>query len=172
VSADRFRVRVRLRRFTVSVVIALAVGLGTAPAWGADPPSLEELAAAIDRASKEPDGERVVAGHLSRKLGVSVETLRSQRVQTGLDWGQLFIANLLSRRAGVTLDQVAAELLGGKSWKDIAGGRVDLARLTSDVQQSEEAIEQRGEDKGPHGDLGKGPNRQTPGAGMGRGRRY
>src|SRR5690349_717536 len=59
-------------------------------------PTLAQCAAAIDTAAAEPDGERVVLGHLSRKLRVSAETLRSQRMQTGLGWGELLIANRLS----------------------------------------------------------------------------
>jgi hypothetical protein len=40
-----------------------------------------------------------VAGHVSRKLAVSVEVLRAQRARTGLDWGDLLIANPQALRA-------------------------------------------------------------------------
>src|SRR5205814_1251801 len=50
--------------------------------------TLAERAAAIEAAAEEPDGERVVLGHLSRKLGMSAEALRAQRAQTGLGWGR------------------------------------------------------------------------------------
>src|SRR5436309_13682093 len=84
--------------------VFLAVGL----TWGAGPPTLEELAAAIDRVRTGPDGERVVAGHISRKLAVSVEVLRAQQAQTKLGWGELLIANLLSKATKLTLNQVVA----------------------------------------------------------------
>ena len=101
-------------RCAASVLIVLAVALGTGPAWSADPPSLEERAAAIERVSKEPDGDRVVVGHISRKLGIPVETLRTQRTQTGFGWGELLIANRLSSAKGLTFDQVVAEFRSGK----------------------------------------------------------
>jgi len=41
-------------------------------------------------AAPVPDGERVVLGHLSRKLGMSADALRAQRAQTGLGCGDLF----------------------------------------------------------------------------------
>ena len=64
-------------RYAASSLIALTVVLGVGLTWGADPPTLEELAAAIERVRTGPDGERVVVGHISRKLAVSVEVLRA-----------------------------------------------------------------------------------------------
>src|SRR5204862_469539 len=66
------------------------------PAVAEPSPPLAERAAAIEAAAEEPDGERVVLGHLSRTLGMSAEALRAQRAQTGLGWGDLLIANRLS----------------------------------------------------------------------------
>src|SRR5678816_1203862 len=100
----------------VAITVLLAVGF----AWGADGPTLEELAAAIDRVRSGPDGERVVAGHISRKLAVSVDVLRAQRARTGLDWGDLLIANLLCSAKEPTVEHVAAEFKGGARWADIA----------------------------------------------------
>jgi hypothetical protein len=74
--------------WATSSLVAIAVFLAVGITWGADPPTLEELAAAIDRVRTVPDGERVVVGHISRKLGLSVEVLRTQRARTGLDNGQ------------------------------------------------------------------------------------
>ncbi len=66
-------------RYTASSLMARAVFLGIGLTWGADPPTLEELAAAIEGVRTGPDGERVVVGHISRKVAVSVEALRAQR---------------------------------------------------------------------------------------------
>jgi hypothetical protein len=138
-------------RSAVSIVIALEIVLGIGRAWSADSPTLEERAAAIERASTEPDGDRVVVGHLSRKLDISADTLRRQRTQTGLGWGDLLIANRLSRETGLSFDQIVAEFRGGKSWGEIGRDHnVDVVKLTGEVQASQEAIEQRSEDKGPH----------------------
>ncbi len=138
-------------RYTASSLMGLALFLGIGLTWGAAPPTLEELAAAIERVRAGPDGERVVVGHISRKLAVSVEALRAQRAQTGLGWGELLIANLLlSKTTKLTIDHVMAEFRSGKGWADIAHHHnVGLDQLIEDVQQSQQAMEQRAEDRAP-----------------------
>jgi hypothetical protein len=137
-------------RYAVSSLVAITVFLAVGFTCGADPPTLEELAAAIDRVRTGPDGERVVAGHISRKLAVSVEVLRAQRARTGLDWGDLLIANLLCKTKEPTVDHVAAEFKGGAGWADIARHHnVNLDQLRNEVQQSQQAMEQRSEDRAP-----------------------
>jgi len=159
----------------MGLALFLAIGL----TWGAAPPTLEELAAAIERVRTGPDGERVVVGHISRKLAVSVETLRAQHAQTGLGWGELLIANLLlSKTTKLTVDQVTAELRSGKGWADIAHHHnVGLDQLIKDVQQSRQAMEQRVEDRAPPRSetlSSPGTTGPAPGApaGTGPGRRY
>lgn len=135
-----------LRR-SVAAVIATAALLSAGTAWSADAPSLEERAAAIERASMGPDGSRVVLGHISRKLGIPVETLRAQREQTGLGWGELLIAHRLSRETRLPFSEVVTELQSGKGWAQVATQHnVDLGRLIADVRPSQEVIEQRAED--------------------------
>ncbi len=137
-------------RYATSSLIALAAVLGIGLAWGADTPTLEELAAAIESVRTGPDGERVVIGHISRKLGVSAEALRAQGTRNRLGWGDLLIANLLSQATKLTVDQVVAELRNGKGWADVARDHnVDVDRLTKDVQASQQAMAQRAEDRGP-----------------------
>jgi|SRR5262245_29646932 len=134
-----------------SAVSTLALVLGViGSTWGADLPTLDELAASIEQVRSGPDGERVVAGHISRKLGVSVEALRAQRARTALGWGDLFIASLLSRDAKLTVDSIAAEFKSGLKWEDIARRHnVGVAELVSEVRQSQQAMEQRAEDRAP-----------------------
>src|SRR5712671_6075931 len=153
-------------RCAASSLVAMTVFLAVGFTWGADPPTLEELATAIEGVRTGPDGERIVVGHISRKLAVSVEALRAQRAQTRLGWGELLIANLLSKATKLTVDEVVAEFRSGKGWADIAhhhnGG---LDQLIKDVQQSQQAIEQRAEDRAPprsetlssHGTTGPAP---------------
>src|SRR4030095_8270023 len=103
-----------------------------------------------DRLRAGPDGDRVVAGHISRKLSVSVEVLRAQRARTGLGWGDLLIANLLCKTKQPTVDHVAAEFKGGAGWADIARHHnVNLDELRTEVRQSQQAMEQRSEDRRP-----------------------
>ena len=59
-----------------AVAIALTFGAGL----GAEA-TLEARAAAIENATAQPVGGRVVVGHLSRKLGISAEVLRQQRAR-------------------------------------------------------------------------------------------
>jgi hypothetical protein len=143
---------------------------GTASPAEASPPTLAERAAAIERTAGEPDGERVVLGHLSRKLNMSAETLRAQRAQMGLGWGDLFIANRLALETQTPFETLVAEMRGGQDWESVARAHgADLQRLQTDVRASEEAVEQRSEDKSPHAttvpDSGKGHGR---GGGAGR----
>jgi len=165
-------------RYTASSLMALAVFLGTGLTLGADSPTLEELAVAIEGVRTGPDGERVVVGHISRKVAVSVEALRAQRAETKLGWGELLIANLLSKATKLTVDQVTAELRSGKGWADIAHHHnVGLDQLIKDVQQSRQAMEQRVEDRAPPRSetlSSPGTTGPAPGApaGTGPGRRY
>jgi hypothetical protein len=115
------------------------------------PPTLADRAAAIERTAGEPDGERVVLGHLSRKLNMPAETLRSQRAHTGLGWGDLFIANRLALETQTPFETLVAELRSGQSWERVARAHgADLERLQADMRASEDAMEQRSEDKSPH----------------------
>jgi hypothetical protein len=137
-------------RYAASSLVAITMFLAVGFIWGADQPTLEELAAAIDRVRTEPDGERVVAGHISRRLAVSVEALRAQRVRTGLDWGELLIANLLCKNNEPTVDHVAAEFKAGTGWAAIAQHHdVNVDQLRNEVQQSQQAIARRSEDRAP-----------------------
>jgi hypothetical protein len=146
----------------VGVLLVLLAG----PTWGADAPTLEDRAAAFDRASKEPDGDRIVVGHISRALGVSVEKLRAQHTQSGLGWGDLLIAHRIAKAASSSVDDIVAESRNGKSWDAIARDRnVDVQRLVADVQRSQDAVEQRADDKGkpPPAEIGNRPEGPRPG---------
>ena len=147
-----------------SSLIALVVLLWTAVAWSADTLTLTEYAAAIERASTAPDGARVVVGHISRKLGIPVETLRTQRAQTELGWGDLLIAHRLAKATKLTFEQIAGESRDGKTWEEIAQAHnVDPANLTADLQQTQDAIEHRSEDKAPNRESLTGVGRPSTG---------
>ena len=157
-------------RWALSLLIALAISAGSGPAWSADPATLEQRATAIDRASEEGDGDRVVVGHISRKLGIPVEALRRQRMQTQIGWGEILIANSLAMAARLTFDQVVAEHHGGKTWAEVAREhKVDVDRLIADVQRSQEIVEKRGEDRLAPDAIGASPGRQSPAPSIGGG---
>ena len=150
------------------ILVALVALLLTSVAHG-EAPALPELAAAIDRAATEPDGDRVVVGHISRTLAVSAETLRTDRARTGLGWGDLLIAYRLSHEGDLPFEEIVADVRGGKAWPAIVGDHMDLATLVAEVDRSREMIERRSEDKGPA--VGRAPARSGGGTGRGGRRR-
>ena len=133
----------------VTLLVGLVLVVSGVPAWGIDH-ALADRAAAIERASTAPDGFRVVVGHLSRELGIAVETLRAQRMSTGLDWGSLFVAHRLAKESGLSFEEVVAQHRTGKAWEQIGRAhKVDLDKLRSAVQRSVTVVERRAEDKAP-----------------------
>jgi hypothetical protein len=163
---------------SVASLIALAVLLGIGSTWAADQPAtLEELAAGIDQVRAGPDGERIVVGHVSRRLSISVETLRVQQARTRLDWGELLIASLMCKATTkLTVDHVADELRNGVGWTEIARHHnVPLDQLIAEVQQSHQAIAQRTEDRAPPRTESPQPSQGSTGPTIvnpGSGRRY
>ena len=157
-----------MKRISVLLIALVAV------VASAEPLTLEERAAAIERASQQPDGIRIVVGHLSRQLGLDTDVLRAEHVR-GLNWGEILIAHRLSRSAGRTLDEIVAEFRGGKTWEEIAAAHdVDLPRLILQIQQSQDIVERHAEDRPPHvsGEQPVSPSRAARGGGgMGRSRR-
>lgn len=162
--------------WAVAVFVFLLLAPVVAVRTSAGPLTLDECAAAIEAASAEPEGTRIVVGHISRKLRISVETLRAQRETTGLGWGDLLIAYRVSTETGLAVENIAAEFRGGKTWTELASQhRVDVEALAAFVRQSQEAIEQRSEDRVhseqpavPKGKVGtgarRGGNRRSGGA--------
>ena len=154
----------------VAIAVTFGVGLGAEA-------TLEASAAAIENATAQPDGTRVVVGHLSRKLGISAEVLRQERARSALGWGDVLIANYLATAAKRTFDETVAEHQGGKTWNEVAEShQVPASELLRYVQESEDAVEQRSEDKGPSKTGSAPPSHSPGGAGGGSGggghRRY
>jgi hypothetical protein len=131
-------------------LVVLAAGVFLATLVHAQTPALAERAAAIDRVLSEPGGFRVVVGHISRELGIPVDTLREQRKMTGLGWGDLLIAYRLSREAKAGLEQVVTEFRDGKAWEEVARDyKVEVDRLSAAVERSQLIVERRSEDRAP-----------------------
>lgn len=137
-------------RGTTSAIAVLILVLVNGLAWGGGPSTLGERAAAIEQASKAPDGERVVAGHVSRALHLSVETLRTERLQTGLGWGELLVAHLVAKQGKFPFGTAVTEFRSGKTWEQIARDHaVNMDKLGQEVQGSQEMVERRSEDSYP-----------------------
>jgi len=115
---------------------------------------LEQQAARLDREAKHANGNPRVFESLSRQLGVPVETLKTQRQNTKLGYGDLFIANSLARDTGKTFDQVASEFKAGRGWAGVTKqrgtnlGKIlhDMRRLTAEMRGAhEEEMRERGQ---------------------------
>lgn len=103
---------------------------------------LNKQAKKIDREAGAPEGRERVIKAFSEQLGVSEETLRRQREQTKMGFGQLFIANALARRTGKSFDEIVAEFKSGKGFGKIAKeSDVKLGPIVSDLKRAEEAVE-------------------------------
>jgi hypothetical protein len=147
------------------LVVLILSALSVVPA-AAQNPNLADRAAAIDRVLTEREGFRVVVGHISRELGITVDTLREQRKETGLGWGDLLIAHRISREGKAPLDVVITDFREGKSWEEVARDRkVDLEKLTALIERTQVTVERRTEDRPPPS-TSTAPTVAPPGARM------
>lgn len=144
------------RRDALSLLWGGLLGAFPLPAWGAEPAApLDDHAKAINRAAATPEGRERVVEHLSKELNVPAATLRTQREQSKLGWGELSIAHRLSQKTGVPVDQLIAEHKSGKGWGAIAKERnVKLGPMVSELKKSDEALEARAK----KAEKGKGPS--------------
>lgn len=145
-----------LVRIPLLLLCGGVLGASPLPAWGADPAApLDDHAKAINRAAATSEGSQRVVEHLSKELNVPAATLRAQREQSKLGWGELSIAHRLSQKTGVPVGQLIAEHKSGKGWGAIAKAHnVKLGPMVSELKKSDEALEA----KAKKADKGKGPS--------------
>jgi hypothetical protein len=77
---------------------------------------------------------------ISTATGVPIETLQAERASTGLGWGGIEKAHLLSNATGQSFDNIVALHQSGQGWGKIAhdNGR-NLGRLVSNANRSSQA---------------------------------
>ncbi len=77
---------------------------------------------------------------ISTATGVPIETLQAEKASTGLGWGSLEKAHLLSNATGQSFDDVVALHQSGKGWGKIAHDNgLNLGRLVSNANRSSQA---------------------------------
>jgi hypothetical protein len=77
---------------------------------------------------------------ISTATGVPIETLQAERASTGLGWGSLEKAHLLSNASGQSFDDVVALHQSGQGWGKIAHDNgLNLGRLVSNANRSSQA---------------------------------
>ncbi len=123
--------------------LSLALVVGAPSLSAADAKAdLEKSVAALDEASKKPEGHARVLERISKDTGVPVKTLEEQRDKSGLGFGGLFIANALAKETGKTFDQIVALHKDGKGWGEIAKeNNVKLGPIVSQAKRAEKATE-------------------------------
>lgn len=86
-------------------------------------------------ASRAANVERI-----STATGVPITTLQAERASTGLGWGSLEKAHLLSNATGQGFDNVVALHRSGQGWGKIAHDNgLNLGRLVSNANRSSQA---------------------------------
>src|SRR6266853_1650243 len=77
---------------------------------------------------------------MSAETGVPIATLQAERASTGLGWGSLEKAHLLSNATGQSFDDVVALHQSGHGWGKIAHDNgLNLGRLVSTANRSSQA---------------------------------
>ncbi len=150
--------------------VLIALVLAAAPAWTADSSAqLDAQVTAVNRTARSPEGQQVVAQRLSQELGISAQTLQTQRQQTRLGWGEILIANRISQQTGVSFSKVVAEFRSGKGWGEIAREHnLNLGTLVREVRASHTAIRSSLSDSGgAHGGITSAGNRAETDASAG-----
>jgi hypothetical protein len=82
-------------------------------------------------------GSTQVLTRISSESGVSVDTLQAQKSATGLGFGDLETANLLTKASGQSFDAVVAKFKAGEGWGKIAHDMgLNLGKIVSDAHRS------------------------------------
>jgi len=77
---------------------------------------------------------------ISTATGVPIETLQAEKASTGLGWGSLEKAHLLSNATGQSFDYVVALHQSGHGWGKIAHDNgLNLGKLVSNANRSSQA---------------------------------
>ena len=92
---------------------------------------------------------------ISTATGVPIETLQAERASTGLGWGSLEKAHLLSNATGQSFDDVVALHQSGQGWGKIAHDNgLNLGTLVSNAHRSSNATMHAKNTRTTHGKSG------------------
>ena len=123
------------------LILAAFLFWGDAIARADDIVILERTAGDFDTWGALPAGRERVLTAISRQTGVPVATLQTQRDQTRLGYGGLFIANSLASATGKTFDEIAALKASGHGWGWIAKqNNVKLGPIVSRAHRANKAF--------------------------------
>lgn len=124
-----------------SLILAAFLSLSAAAANADDIVILERTASDFDTWGARPDGRERVLSAISRETGVPIATLETQRSNTRLGYGGLFIANSLASATGQTFEEIAALKASGHGWGWIAKqNNVKLGPIVSRARNVDKAF--------------------------------
>jgi hypothetical protein len=102
---------------------------------------LDRTASDFDTWGAEPYGQQRVVTVISRETGLPATTLETQRQQTRLGYGGLFIANSLASATGRSFDEIVALKNSGHGWGWIAKQNgVKLGPIVSRAHRADQAF--------------------------------
>ena len=117
--------------------------------------TLSVITAALFLAFGVPTSRAQNLERISTATGVPIETLQAERASTGLGWGSLEKAHLLSNATGQSFDDVVALHQSGQGWGKIAHDNgVNLGTLVSNAHRSSNATMHAKNTRTTHGKSG------------------
>jgi len=124
----------------LSVIVAsLACANAAPPPPGTEftPADVNKRAAILDKQGADSANHQRLFAAIAKQTGVPVETLKTQKTQSGLGFGGLCLANLLAKETGKTFDQIVTLSKAGKGWGEIAKElNVHLGRLANAARKA------------------------------------
>lgn len=124
----------RLLVFPVALLIAI-------PALANDQQKAQKELNKVTALARDFTGRTVVNLSMSQTLNVSRTTLVQERIETGLNYGSLFLASELVK-GGATMPDIAAQLKAGKKIADVANDRhADWKTIAEDSKKFNGAVD-------------------------------
>jgi hypothetical protein len=125
---------------TSLLVFALALLLSL-PALANDQQKAQKELNQITAMARDLTARNIVNLTLSQTVNVSRVDLAKQRLETGLNYGSLFLAHELIK-GGATLPDISTQLKAGKKIQDIANDRhVDWKAIASDAKKFNSTVD-------------------------------
>lgn len=127
---------------TKSIAVFFAMFLFTAPIFCSDESAeIQNQVKLMDENALQIGNEKALQS-MSGRLGVPVETLKTQREQTNLGLGNIFVANALAKASGKEFSTLVQEFQTGKGWGEIGKSYgVKLGSVVSQLKRSNQATE-------------------------------
>lgn len=123
------------------LLVSLVVLLIAVPAVANDQQKAQKELNKVTALARDFTGRTVVNLSMSQALNVPRTTLVQERVETGLNYGSLFLASELIK-SGATMPDIAAQLKAGKKITDIANDHhADWKAIAEEAKKFNHAVD-------------------------------